>query len=65
MIAPFEASKLKLDRAAEHLQEFDREAVAYLNSKPCAIIVEPFPGGLHKQMGTQSWNARKSANRCP
>lgn len=58
MIAPFEASKLKLERAAEHLQEFDREAVAYLNSKPCAIVVEPFPGGLYEQMGTQSWNAR-------
>jgi hypothetical protein len=58
MIAPFEASKLKLERAAEHLQEFDREAIAYLNSKPCAIVVEPFPGGLHKHMGTQSWNAR-------
>ena len=58
MIAPFEASKLKLERAAEHLQEFDREAIAYLNSRPCAIVVEPFPGGLHEQMGTQSWNAR-------
>lgn len=58
MIAPFEASKLKLERAAEHLQQFDREAVTYLNSKPCAIVVEPFPGGLHAQMGTQSWNAR-------
>ncbi len=58
MIAPFEASKLKLERAAEHLQEFNREAIAYLNSKPCAIVVEPFPGGLHEQMGTQSWNAR-------
>ena len=58
MIAPFEASKLKLERAAEHLQEFETAAIAYLNSKPCAIIVEPFPGGLHEAMGTQSWNAR-------
>ncbi len=58
MTAPFEASKLKLERAAEHLKEFEAAALAYLNSKPCAIVVEPFPGGLHEQMGTQSWNAR-------
>jgi hypothetical protein len=58
MIAPFEASKLKLERAAEHLQEFEAAGLAYLNSKPCTIVVEPFPGGLHEQMGTQSWNAR-------
>jgi hypothetical protein len=58
MIAPFEASRLKLERADEHLQEFDRVAKDYLNNKPCAIVVEPFPGGLHEHMGTQSWNAR-------
>ena len=58
MIAPFEASKLKLERATEHLHQFNHEAIVYLNSKPCAIVVEPFPGGLHEQMGTQSWNAR-------
>ena len=58
MVAPFEASKLKLERAAEHLKEFETAATAYLNSKPCAIVVEPFPGGLHESMGTQSWNAR-------
>ena len=56
MIAPFEASKLKLERAAELLQDFDREAIAYLNSNPCAIMVEPFPG--MEAMKTQSWNAR-------
>jgi hypothetical protein len=56
MTAPFEASKLKLERAAEHLQEFDREAIAYLNSKPCAIVVEAFRG--LEQSGEQSWNAR-------
>lgn len=56
MFAPFEASKLKLERAAEHLQDFDRAAAAYLNSKPCAIIVELFRG--LEQTGTQSWNAR-------
>jgi hypothetical protein len=56
MTVPFEASKLKLERAAEHLREFDREAIAYLNSKSCAIVVEQFPG--LQQMGTQSWNAR-------
>ena len=43
MIAPFEASKLKLERAVEHLQEFEAAASQYLNSKPCAIMVEPFP----------------------
>ncbi len=58
MIAPFEPSKLKLDRAAEHLREFESAVAAYLNSKPCAIIVEAFPGGLTEHMGTQAWNAR-------
>jgi hypothetical protein len=58
MIAPFEASKLKIERAVEHLHEFDAAASSYLNSNPCAIVVEPFPGGLHEHMGTQSWNAR-------
>jgi hypothetical protein len=45
MVAPFDASKLKLERAAEHLQEFETATSEYLNSKPCAIVVEPFPGG--------------------
>jgi hypothetical protein len=57
MVAPFEASKLKLERSAEHLQELERAATMYLSEKPCAIVVEPFPG-LHEEMGTQSWNAR-------
>jgi hypothetical protein len=51
MITPFEASKLKLERVAEHLQDFDRGAIAYLNSNPWAIVVEPLPGGLYEQMG--------------
>jgi hypothetical protein len=58
MVAPFDASKIKLERAAEHLQELESAATAYLNGKPCAIIVEPFPGGLYEAMGTQAWNAR-------
>jgi hypothetical protein len=56
MVAPFEASKLKLDRSAEHLQELERATAAYFSEKPCVIVVEPFPG--MEGMGTQSWNAR-------
>jgi hypothetical protein len=56
MIAPFEASKLKLERSAEHLQELERAAATYLSEKPCAIVVEQFPG--MEAMKTQSWNAR-------
>ena len=56
MTAPFEASRIKLERATEHLENFEQAALAYLREKPCAIIVERFPG-LEK-MGTQSWNAR-------
>jgi hypothetical protein len=57
MIAPFEASKLKLDRAREHLQEFESAVKAYLSEKPCIIVVESFRG--LEQMGTQSWNASR------
>ncbi len=56
MIAPFEASKLKLERSAEHLQELERSAATYLSEKPCAIVVEQFPG--MEAMKTQSWNAQ-------
>jgi hypothetical protein len=56
MIAPFEASKLKIERAAKHLQELEIAISAYLAEKPCVIVVEQFPG--LEQMGTQAWNAR-------
>jgi hypothetical protein len=43
MIAPFEASKLKVSRAARHLSELEIAVTAYLAEKPCVIVVEPFP----------------------
>jgi hypothetical protein len=56
MIAPFEASKLKIERSGEHLQELERAAASYLEARPCVIVVEEFPG--MGAMKTQSWNAR-------
>ncbi len=58
MIAPFEASKLKLDRAAKHLAEVENAVATYLAEKPVAIVVEPFPGGAAEAFGTRAWLAR-------
>ena len=58
MIAPFEASRVKLDRAAKHLSELETAVAAYLAEKPVQIIVEPFPGGVGETHGTRAWLAR-------
>lgn len=57
MIAPFEASRLKIDRASKHLCELEDAIETYFASKPCAIIVEPFPG-MEPFWKTQAWIAR-------
>jgi hypothetical protein len=57
MIAPFDASKLKLERAATHLRELETAITSYFNEKPCAVVVElmrldpPHPP-------CQAWTAR-------
>jgi hypothetical protein len=43
MIAPFEASKLKLARAERHIDELSAEISTYLAEKPVAVIVEQPP----------------------
>jgi hypothetical protein len=58
MIAPFEASRVKLNRAAKHLAELEAVVAAYLAEKPVRIIVEPFPGGVGEKFGTRAWLAR-------
>jgi hypothetical protein len=57
MIAPFEASKLKLDRAATHMRELESAIAAYLAGKPCAIVAEHFPG-MELSYSTHAWTAR-------
>jgi hypothetical protein len=44
MIAPFDAPRLKIERAKKHLHELESAALAYFSAKPVAIVVEPFPG---------------------
>lgn len=44
MIAPFEASKLKIERANKHIQELELSISSYFAENPCALVVEPFPG---------------------
>jgi hypothetical protein len=43
MIAPFEAAKLKIERANKHIQELELSISSYFAENPCALIVEPFP----------------------
>lgn len=43
MIAPFEASKLKIDRAKRHLRELEDAIAAYITTDPCTLVVEPYP----------------------
>jgi hypothetical protein len=57
MAAPFDASSLKLARAAKHLEELKVAASDYLALNPVRIVVEPFPH-MEKSHGTQAWIAR-------
>ncbi len=43
--ASLEGIKLKLDRAAEHLEELHREVEAYLDGRPYEVVREPREGG--------------------
>jgi hypothetical protein len=54
MIAPFEAAKLKIERANKHIQELELSIASYFSENPCALVVEPFPGTLH----SHAWIAR-------
>jgi hypothetical protein len=56
MIAPFEAPKLKIERARAHIEELDATINAYLAGNPCALVVEPFPGPAY--MKSHAWIAR-------
>lgn len=56
MIAPFEASKLKLERAVRHGTELKWAIDQYLKEQPCEIVVEPFPG--MEEFETRAWLAR-------
>ncbi len=40
MLEPFEAPKLKIERARAHIQELDVAIRSYLAGKPCVIVVE-------------------------
>lgn len=58
MIAPFEASRLKLERAVRHGNELKWAIDRYLAEKPCVIVVGPYPGGMAEKFGTRAWIAR-------
>lgn len=57
MVAPFEASKLKLERAETHLEELKKAIEAYFDKKPCVIVVEQFTG-MPSHVRSQAWTAR-------
>jgi hypothetical protein len=56
MLAPFEAPKLKLERARFHLKELESEVTAYFSRKPMVLVVEK-PKGF-EQLGSHSWTVR-------
>jgi hypothetical protein len=58
MIAPFDASKLKIERANKHFQELEASISAYFSENPCALMVEPFPGMNPRH--NHAWIARIS-----
>lgn len=65
MLAPFEAPKLKIDRAKKHIQEIETYAASFFASKPFRLVVEPWE--LNEQCGFHShaWVVRISNNLSP
>lgn len=57
MIAPFEASRLKINRAKRHIEDLGREIKAYLDSEPLAIMVEDWTA-WHERGAMHAWTAR-------
>jgi hypothetical protein len=58
VIAPFEASRLKVQRARTHIAELAAGIGAYLGRCPFHLIVEPFSAAPHLQM--HAWTMRIS-----
>lgn len=58
MLEPFEAPRLKLDRARKHLQELTGAAGSYIMDRPVAIVVEQFPGMENHVPAANAWVAR-------
>ena len=56
MLAPFEASRLKIARARRHIGELDRLVADYLGRSPVTIVVEECPWPM--LVPTDSWIAR-------
>lgn len=56
MLEPFEAPKLKIERAHRHLRELETEITAYFHRKPMVLMVEK-PAGLEHH-GAHSWTVR-------
>ncbi len=57
IIAPFEASKVKLERAARHIEELQNAISVYFAEKPCSLIVEEFDG-MPQHLPCQAWTTR-------
>lgn len=55
MLAPFEASNLKIARARKHLQELKSEIAAFFSKNPYRLVIEPWE--LNSQTGfvSHSW----------
>jgi len=65
MIAPFEASDLKIARTKKHLQELDAEITSFFSTKPFRLVVEPWE--LNEKLGyvTHAWVVRISGMLAP
>ena len=53
-IAPFEASRLKIDRARSHLHSLETEIAAYMAREPFALIVEDWELNTKATTGFES-----------
>jgi hypothetical protein len=56
LLAPFDAPRLKLERALAHIRETDSAIKSYLEINPCALVVEQFPGPAW--LKSHAWTAR-------
>ena len=56
-IAPFDASKLKIARAQQHLGELERSVSDFLARKPFVVLVEK-PEGMPDYLDMVAWVAR-------
>jgi hypothetical protein len=65
VIAPFEASDLKIARAKKHLQELETEIAAFFRAKPYRLVIEPWELNNETGFVSHAWVVRISGSLTP